>query len=70
MMQKTLFMAMESVMNMVKEVEIQEKAAEEAKKEAEKGDLDILIKVEEIKRMLAHAKEANDMVMIKFFSKH
>ncbi|KAJ4727514.1 nuclear mitotic apparatus protein 1-like isoform X1 [Melia azedarach] len=58
---KTLFMAMESVMNMVKEVEIQEKAAEEAKKEAEKGDLDILIKVEEIKRMLAHAKEANDM---------
>ncbi|XP_031263787.1 uncharacterized protein LOC116122020 [Pistacia vera] len=58
---KTLFSAMESVMNMMREVEIQEKAAEEAKIEASKGGLDILTKVEELKHMLTCAKAANDM---------
>lgn len=61
-MQKTLFLAMESVMGMMREVELQEKAAERAKEEASKGGLDILVKVEELKQMSAHAKEANDMV--------
>lgn len=47
---------------MMKEVEIQERAAEHAKEEAALGGLDTLIKVEELKQMLAHAKEANSMV--------
>ncbi|CAK7348180.1 unnamed protein product [Dovyalis caffra] len=58
---RTLFSAMESVMNMMKEVELQERAAEQAKEEAASGGLDILVKVEELKQMLVHAKEANDM---------
>ncbi|XP_048135620.1 uncharacterized protein LOC115756939 isoform X2 [Rhodamnia argentea] len=58
---KTLFSAMESVMNMMKEVEEQERAAEVAKEEAAMGGLDILSKVEELTKMLAHAKETNDM---------
>ncbi|KAL5561640.1 hypothetical protein UlMin_031387 [Ulmus minor] len=57
----TLFSAMESVIRMMKEVELQEKAAEDAKQEAARGGLDTLIKVEELKQMLAHAKEANNM---------
>lgn len=63
MMQKTLFSAMERVINMMREVELQEKAAEQAKEEASRGGLDILDKVEEMKQMLVHAKEANDMVV-------
>lgn len=51
-------------MNMMREVEIQEKAAEEAKIEASRGGLDILTKVEELKHMLTCAKAANDMVII------
>nr|XP_048337248.1 paramyosin isoform X1 [Ziziphus jujuba var. spinosa] len=58
---RSLFTAMESVINMMREVELQEKAAEQAKEEAAKGGLDILVKVEELKQMLAQAKEANDM---------
>uniref|UniRef100_A0A2P2LLI7 Uncharacterized protein LOC8266776 n=1 Tax=Rhizophora mucronata TaxID=61149 RepID=A0A2P2LLI7_RHIMU len=58
---KTLFSAMESVMNMMSQVELREKAAEQAKEEAARGGLDILVKVDELKLMLAHAKEANDM---------
>jgi hypothetical protein len=63
MVQKTLFSAMERVINMMREVELQEKAAEQAKEEASRGELNILIKVEEMKQMLAHAKEANNMVV-------
>ncbi|KAG8389373.1 hypothetical protein BUALT_Bualt02G0222500 [Buddleja alternifolia] len=59
---KTLFSAMESVLSMMKEVELKEKAAEEAKEEASIGGNSILDKVAELKRMLQHAKEANDMV--------
>ncbi|KAK1558521.1 hypothetical protein Q3G72_003316 [Acer saccharum] len=58
---KTLFLAMESIMNLMREVELQEKAAEESKAEATRGGLDILLKVEELKQMLAHAKQINDM---------
>lgn len=48
---------------MMREVELQEKAAEQAKEEASRGEFDILIKVEEMKQMLARAKEANNMVV-------
>lgn len=58
---KILFSAMESVINMMKEVELQERAAEQAKEEATKGGLDILVKVEELRHMLGHAKGTNDM---------
>lgn len=50
-------------MNMMRDVELQEKSAELAKEEAIKGGLDILDKVQELKQILAHAKEANDMVV-------
>lgn len=63
MKQKTLFTAMESVMNLMREVELKERAADHAKEEAAVGGLDILIKVDELKEMLTHAKEANDMVV-------
>ncbi|KAG4135240.1 hypothetical protein ERO13_D08G203601v2 [Gossypium hirsutum] len=52
---------MQSIMNLMKEVELQEAAAEQAKEEAARGGMDILVKVEELKQMLPHAKEANDM---------
>ncbi|XP_024017349.1 uncharacterized protein LOC112090398 isoform X2 [Morus notabilis] len=58
---KILFSAMESVINMMKEVELQERAAEQAKEEVANGGLDILTRVEELKQMLGHAKETNDM---------
>ncbi|KAM0956363.1 hypothetical protein ACFX2A_025151 [Malus domestica] len=59
---KTLFSAMESVINMMREVEVQEKAMDIVQEEASRGGLDIMVKVEELKRMLAHAKDANDIV--------
>ncbi|TYG83192.1 hypothetical protein ES288_D01G149500v1 [Gossypium darwinii] len=40
-----------------------EAAAEQAKEKAARGGMDILVKVEELKQMLPHAKEANDMVV-------
>ncbi|GMI76078.1 hypothetical protein HRI_001277000 [Hibiscus trionum] len=58
---KILFQTMESIMNLMKEVELQEAAAEQAKAEAARGGMEILLKVEELKQMLPHAKEANDM---------
>ncbi|KAE8679621.1 putative DUF21 domain-containing protein [Hibiscus syriacus] len=58
---KILFQTMESIMNLMKEVELQEAAAEQAKEEAARGGMYILVKVEELKQMLLHAKEANDM---------
>lgn len=63
-MQKTLFSSMESLINLMREVELQEKAAEQANMEAARGGSDILVRVEEYKAMLVHAKEANDMVVI------
>lgn len=65
-MQKTLFSAMDSVMNIMREVELQEKDAQQAQEEAAKGGLDILTKVGELKQMLQHAKEANGMVVYLF----
>ncbi|EEF29311.1 conserved hypothetical protein [Ricinus communis] len=58
---RTLFLSMESIMNMMRKVELQEKAAEDAKEEASSAGLDILTKANELKQMLEHAKDANDM---------
>ncbi|KAI4340226.1 hypothetical protein MLD38_025085 [Melastoma candidum] len=58
---KTLFSAVESVITMMKEVETHERAAELAKEEAEMGGVDLLAKKADLEKMLAHAKEANDM---------
>lgn len=62
-LQKTLFSAVELVINMMKEVEDRESAMEIMKEESEMGGVDMLTKVMELKQMLVHAKEANDMVL-------
>ncbi|KAM2904657.1 hypothetical protein COP2_004347 [Malus domestica] len=54
--------AMESIISMMREVEVQEKAVDIVQEEASRGGLDIMVKVEELKQMLAHAKDANVMV--------
>lgn len=58
---KTLFKAMESVISLMREVEVREKEAEQVKEEAARGPVDILANVEDLKQMLQHAREANDM---------
>ncbi|KAL9304868.1 hypothetical protein AtEden1_Chr1g0002631 [Arabidopsis thaliana] len=58
---KNLLTEMETVTNIMREVELKEKDAEKSKEEAARGGLDTLQKVEELKKMLEHAKEANDM---------
>ena len=64
LMQKTLFSSMESLINLMREVELEEKVAEQANMEAATAGSSILVRVEEYKTMLVHAKEANDMVVI------
>lgn len=51
-------------MNLMREVELQEKDAEKVKEDATKGGFDTLKKVEDLKKILAHAKEGNDMVTL------
>nr|GEU86222.1 hypothetical protein [Tanacetum cinerariifolium] len=58
---QTLVLAMNSVVDLMKEVEVKEKAAEEVKERAAEGCSDILSKVDELKQALIRAKEANDM---------
>ncbi|KAG9457408.1 hypothetical protein H6P81_001916 [Aristolochia fimbriata] len=58
---KNLSSEIEVLMDMAREVEFQEKAANEAKVEASKVGLDIFAKVDELKEMLQRAKLANDM---------
>ncbi|KAI3848035.1 hypothetical protein MKX03_028972 [Papaver bracteatum] len=58
---KNLFAAMETVINMMKEAELQEEKAELSKKEASLGGLDTLERVEDLRQMLQRAREANDM---------
>ncbi|KAL8143744.1 hypothetical protein V2J09_016776 [Rumex salicifolius] len=58
---KSLLSDMESVLKLMKDVEIQENAAEKSKKEAGKSGLEIRAKVDELKSMLNHAREANYM---------
>ena len=63
MVQKALFSSMDSVLSLMREVELQEEAAEQAKEEAVRGGLDILDRVQDLKQMLQHAKDANSMVV-------
>ncbi|CAA0832089.1 Unknown protein [Striga hermonthica] len=59
--QKMLFTAMESVISLMRQVELKEQAVEQAKGESSVGGKDTMEKVEELKQILQHAKEANDM---------
>ncbi|KAG5051839.1 hypothetical protein JHK87_004037 [Glycine soja] len=58
---KMLFSSMESLINLMREVELQEKAAEQANMEAATGGSNILARIEEYKTMVVQANEANDM---------
>ncbi|KAL0391046.1 UNVERIFIED_CONTAM: hypothetical protein Scaly_0461700 [Sesamum calycinum] len=58
---KTLFSAMQSVIKLMREVELREEAAEQAKVEAAAGGADILAEVEDLKQMVQTMKEANGM---------
>lgn len=52
----------ESIVDLMRQVDLCEKEASLAKEAASKAGLDILAKVEDLKEMLKHAKEANNMV--------
>ncbi|KAK9055789.1 hypothetical protein SSX86_026874 [Deinandra increscens subsp. villosa] len=56
------------VMSLKREVELKEKAVEEAKEVAAKGGLDILAKVEELKQEQQRVKEANEMHARKLYA--
>lgn len=58
---KTLVLSMNLVVDLMKEVESKEKAAEQAKEDVTRCCSDILAKVDEVKQALLRAKEANDM---------
>ncbi|KAL9252365.1 hypothetical protein AKJ16_DCAP18399 [Drosera capensis] len=58
---KILNSEMQSVVQMIREVEFQEKALAKVKEMAANGGSDILAEVEEIRKIVVHAKEANDM---------
>ncbi|KAL9251717.1 hypothetical protein AKJ16_DCAP00017 [Drosera capensis] len=58
---KILNSEMQSVVQMIREVELQEKALSEVKEMAVNGGSEILAEVEEIRKIIVHAKEANDM---------
>ncbi|EYU46612.1 hypothetical protein MIMGU_mgv1a004797mg [Erythranthe guttata] len=56
-----MFSAMESVVSLMKQVELKEQDAEKAKEEAAMGGVKIQEKVEEFKEMLERAQEGNAM---------
>ncbi|PIN25863.1 hypothetical protein CDL12_01380 [Handroanthus impetiginosus] len=56
---KTLFSTLESVINLMRQVELKEQAAELAKEEAAIGGLKKMNKVDELKRILKHANVGN-----------
>ncbi|KAL0343478.1 UNVERIFIED_CONTAM: hypothetical protein Sangu_1235200 [Sesamum angustifolium] len=58
---KHCFRAMQSVIKLMREVELREEAAEQAKVEAAAGGADILAEVEDLKQMVQTMKEANGM---------
>lgn len=62
-MQKTLASALESVINMVKAVELCEERAKQAKEEVIMAGQDILTEVEDLKQMVKHAQKSNDKVV-------
>ncbi|KAA0057604.1 golgin candidate 5 [Cucumis melo var. makuwa] len=57
----TLFSAMQSVTNKMKELEDMEKYFEKVKEDTANSESEILAKVEEMKQTVARTKEANDM---------
>lgn len=59
-----LFSAMDSAISLMREVELKEKAAEQARVEAAMGGTDILVKSEELKHMVKLAEETNSMVVL------
>lgn len=61
-MQNDLLPSLELVTKMIEDVELLEEKAKVAKRESSIAGTSILTKVEELKEMLNHAKEANDMV--------
>ena len=61
-MQNDLLPSLELITKMVEDVELLEEKAKVAKHEASVAGTGILTKVEELREMLTHAKEANDMV--------
>ena len=62
MAQIALRSAKDSLLSFINEVEMKEKSVEKAREEAAHGGLDTLARVEDLKKMLQRAKEANDMV--------
>jgi hypothetical protein len=62
-MQNDLLPSLELVTKMIEDVELLEEKAKVAKRESSVAGTDILTKVEELREMLTHAKEANDMVL-------
>jgi len=54
---------MESLINLMRDVQLQEQAAEQASLDAATGGSNILAMVEGYKTVLEQAKEANDMVV-------
>lgn len=64
MLQKMLFSAMDSVISLMREVELKEEVSEQAKVEAAMGGTDTLIKSEALKQMLKQAEETNSMVVL------
>lgn len=63
-MQNDLLPSLELVTKMIEDVELLEEKAKVAKQESSIAGTCILTKVEELKEMLTHAKEANDMVFL------
>jgi hypothetical protein len=61
-MQNDMLPSLEMVTKMIEDVELLEEKAKVAKHESSVAGKNILTKVEELKEMLTHAKEANDMV--------
>lgn len=62
-MQAIVLKALESVALLLKAVDIHEKEAEDAKEAASVAGCEALNKVEDLKKMLGRAREANDMVV-------
>ena len=67
LIQDALVAAIEEMRVMRSKVEEAEAAAQQAKKAALTGGLDVMEKVEEMRAMLVQAREANEMVYSLFF---
>lgn len=61
--QRTLVSALESTINMLKEVELHEERAEQAKKEASVAGEDIFQEAEDLRQKINHAKITNEKVV-------